>query len=120
MTTTRAKIGVLPLDPDLALLGWWVIDTTLTLGDVGCKCSKSTTTWIRDDVLIGPPGWLDAYAGGNVEVRVAGTALHLAAAGEPNVPAEMVAAVRATFEQHAVFEELRDTVRRTILSISRR
>ena len=72
------------------------------------KCSKSTKAWIREDVLIGPAGWLDAYAGGNVEVRVAGTALHLAAAGEPNLPAEMVAAVRATFEQHARFEELRD------------
>jgi hypothetical protein len=43
-----------------------------------------------------------------VEVRVAGTALYLAAAGEPNLPSEMVGAVRATFEQHARFEELRD------------
>ncbi|MGO9874654.1 MAG: hypothetical protein ACLPVY_12735, partial [Acidimicrobiia bacterium] len=26
-----AKGGVLPVEPDLALLGWWVMDTALTL-----------------------------------------------------------------------------------------
>jgi hypothetical protein len=104
-----AKGGVLPVEPDLALLGWWVMDTTLTLGDSG-EALEVDEDLDTDDVLIGPPGWLDAYAGANVEVRVAGAALFLAAVGEPNLPAEMVAAVRATFEQHAVFQELRDTL----------
>ncbi len=102
-----AKVGALALDPDLVLLGWWVVDTTLTFGTSG-EALLNDEYGDGDDVLIGPPGWLDAYAGANVEVRIAGTSLHVAAAGEPNVPAEMLAAVRATFEQHAVFEELRD------------
>ncbi|MGO9875712.1 MAG: SEC-C metal-binding domain-containing protein [Acidimicrobiia bacterium] len=104
-----AKGGVLPVEPDLALLGWWVMDTALTLGDSG-EALEVDEDLDTDDVLIGPLGWLDAYAGADVEVRVAGTALFLAAVGEPNLPAEMVAAVRATFEQHAVFQELRDTL----------
>ena len=101
-----AKVGALALEPDLALLGWWVVDTTLTLGASGQVLDVDDD--LDADVLIGPPGWLDAYAGGNVEVRVDGTALHLAPAGEPKVPVEIVAAVRATFEGHAEFEELRD------------
>lgn len=104
-----AKVDALPVEPDLTLLGWWGMDTTFTLGDsdVVLEVDEDLDT---HDVLIGPPGWLDAYAGGSVEVRVSGTALYLASAGEPNLPPEVVAAVRATFEQHAVFEELRDTL----------
>jgi hypothetical protein len=102
-----AKEGVLSLEPDLALLGWWAGDTTLTFGDSGEALEVDEDLEV-DDVLIGPSGWLDAYAGRDVEVGVVGTALHLAAPGESEVPPEMVAAVRATFEQHAAFEELRD------------
>ena len=107
--TDDAKSGVLRLDPDLALLGWWSLDAGLTLGETGDDIE--TGELLDEDVLIGPAGWLDRYAGAPVEVRIAGTALHLApVSGEPDVAAEVTSALLATFEQHARFEELRDAL----------
>lgn len=105
-----AKSGLLALDPDLVLLEWWLVDTTLTLGESG-RAFEVDEDLDADDVLMGPPGWLDAYSDANVEVNVVGTALHFAPATDaPNVPADLVDAVFAIFEQHATCEVLRDTL----------
>ena len=95
-----ASQAVLALDPDLMLLAWWSLDAALTLGETGEALDAG------DDVLTGPPGWLDPYAGGHVEVRIVGTALQVA--DEPTVAPAMTAAVRAAFDQHATAEELHD------------
>src|SRR5665213_1318050 len=105
--TDDAKAGALALEPDLVLLGWWLLDVTLTLGESG-EALEVDDDLSADGALIGPPGWLDVYAGRSVAVNVVQTTLHLAAANEPNPSTDVVAAVRATFEQHAVFQELRD------------
>src|SRR5665213_2783931 len=106
--TDDAKAGALALEPDLVLLGWWLLDVTLTLGESG-EALEVDDDLSADGALIGPPGWLDVYADRSVAVNVVETTLHLAAAAnEPNPSTDMVAAVRATFEQHAVFQELRD------------
>jgi SEC-C motif len=105
-----AKSGVLRLDPDLALLGWWSLDAGLTLGETG-DLLETGELLDSEDVLIGPAGWLVRYAGAHVEVRIGGTALHLAPASrEPDVPAEVTAALLSTFEQRARLEELRDAL----------
>ncbi len=99
------KYDLLHLHPDLTVLGWWAIDVTLTLGATGAPLEIDDE---RADFLSGPRGWLEPYASGTVEVRVAGTELYLDRAAALDASPEMVAAVRAVFEQHATAQELRD------------
>lgn len=110
VSTDDAKSGVLQLDPDLTLLGWWSLDAGLTLGETG-EVLESGELLDAEDVLIGPAGWLDRYAGAHVEVRIAGTELHLASvSGEPDVGAAVTDVLRATFERRARVAELRDAL----------
>src|SRR5205085_6195897 len=92
--------------PDLLPLAWWALDVTLTLGDSGERLDVDDDA--EDDYLVGPAGWLRPSADGHVEVRIAGTQLHVTPATMADPPPEILDAVRATFERGATFEELRD------------
>ena len=101
-----AEEGVLALDPNLCALGWWV-DRALRLGDSDDVLESGDD--LGDDVLVGPPGWLDRYAGRRVTVCVHADRLTLAEAEEVYPPpAALVGAVRAAFERNARHELVSD------------
>lgn len=115
-----ANEDVLDLDPDLALLNWWSIGMPLTLGDTGVELNQDHSEHL-DDVLFGPPGWLDEYSGANVEIHVIGTQLHFAPAPlapESLVTNEIIIAVQEIFEQHARSAELRDAFGTTPIDLT--
>ena len=99
-----AEHDLLALNPDLTLFGWWAIDADLTIAGTGGSLEVDDE---RADFLSGPRGWLEPYAGATLEVRVAGTELHLSRAGVLDPSPAMVAAIRAAFAERATAEELR-------------
>ncbi len=102
-----AKRGVLRLDPDLCVLAWWCLDRRLRLGDSDSFVDSGES--IDEDVLVGPPGWLDRFANTPVVVRIAGESIHLSAARDrAEVPAAVLKAVKGVFERSAERETLRD------------
>jgi hypothetical protein len=102
-----AKQGVLRLDPDLCVLAWWCLDRRLRLGDSDSFVSSHEA--VDEDVLVGPPGWLDRFAGRRAVVRIAGESIHLSSAREPGeVAPALVDAVTTVFARAASHETLQD------------
>src|SRR5690606_26094108 len=94
-----AEARVLPIDPDLALLGWWAIDVALAVGP--SEDDEVVAVELDDgtDGLLGPSGWLDGVADRRAVVRIEGERLVIAAAEHPTtVTPAQAAAVRAVFD----------------------
>lgn len=108
--------GFVRMHPSLSAVGWWLITSgaDLVSGD-GEVLGRITTdgAWIGDtepdvDVVIGPPGWLDAATDGWMALRVHSEQLHVARCGGPPIPtARQIAAIRTGFERSI---ESRDAV----------
>jgi hypothetical protein len=105
-----AKAGVLAVDPDLTLLGWWAMDVTPGIGPSG---DVVETVELDDgsDGLMGPPGWLDEAADRVVVVRIEGQRVLLEALdGPPEVTPAQADALRTTFESQARRDELESSI----------
>lgn len=100
-----AAEGYLLLHPALDAIGWWIVDGPVDLFDeagewIGVVESDG---WLIDgvdtDVVLGPEGWLEDFAGSWIAFRVNQGALaieHLA--GPPSVDPARADAVAAAFE----------------------
>ena len=102
-----AAAGFLPLDPDLALLGWSALDETMHIADPGGALAALVAT--DDDGLLGPDGWLKSFGGRTIGVRITGTTLELAPVDDVDVDQALATAVRQAFDAHTSREQLVQT-----------
>lgn len=109
-----AALDVVPVEPHLSVLAWWLIFHPVDVIDergenIGpVECTDHQTDERDIDVLQGPPGWLEPYAGKWVSVAVAGDRMHWAVLAEP--PAATAAqadAVRGGFQRSADVDVIR-------------
>ncbi len=110
VSADEAKAGVLLVDPDLTLLGWWAMDVTPSIGPSG---DVVETVELDDgsDALVGPPGWLDEAAERLVVVRVEGERVVLEVLDRPPVVTPTQAeALQTAFDTHARREELASSI----------
>lgn len=101
---------MLPVEPDLSLIGWWLMD-----GGVKLMNSDGTSLGglvvVEDDdfgnpILVGPPGWLDELGDQLVTVRVVNRGLCVELAETiPNATTALADAVRAGFLEAAATAE---------------
>jgi hypothetical protein len=100
--------GFVPMHPAWSPLGWWLVTAGADLVDTnGDTIGRIETEgkWLSDDepdvdVVVGPPGWLDAAVGGWMTVGVQSEQLQVT--GCPTPPAatpRQIAAVQAGFER---------------------
>lgn len=97
-----AADGLLAVDPDLTVLGWWLFENARPLVDSDGTPAGGSVRCEADDegaeVLIGPPGWLEPHQGRHVAVRCVGEGVHLEPVGQPPTASRsLVEAVRAGF-----------------------
>ncbi len=109
-----AELDVVPVEPHLSVLAWWLIfhpvdvidERGQNIGPVECTDHQSDERDI--DVLQGPPGWLEPYAGKWVSVTVAGDRMHWSVLAEPPAPtAEQAEAVRGGFQRSCDVDVIR-------------
>jgi hypothetical protein len=106
LSATDADIGVLPDDPDLTLLGWWVMDTALAL-DGKPDLVQATSYEEEPEGTTGPSGWLQGLGDSAVEVSIEKRSLRLTKSRvQVPVTEALTAAFRATFDARADHDEL--------------
>ncbi len=109
-----AAEGFVRMHPALSPLGWWLIssgaelidDASDPVGEVG-----TDGIWLdgRDtDVLVGPPGWLDAVAGGLATLTVRSEQLQVTQCDAPPQPTlRQIDAMRVGFERMTTSKHVR-------------
>ena len=102
------------MHPALSPLGWWLISSGAELvDDTGVPVGEVSTDgiWLdgRDtDVLVGPPGWLEALAGGMATLTVRTEQLQVTRCTAPPHPTlRQIDAMRAGFERMATSRSVR-------------
>ena len=106
--------GFVRMHPSLSPLGWWLIENGADLVGADGEVIGPITTdgaWIDEDepdvdVVLGPPGWLDAATDGWMALTVRSEQLHRARCDSPPTPtARQIAAIRTGFDRSAETEE---------------
>lgn len=100
-----AAEGFVLMYPALEAIGWWIVDGPVDLYDEAGEPIGAIESdgWLIDgvdtDVVLGPDGWLDGFAGSWIAFRVRDGALVVERlADRPPTEAGRVDAVRAAFE----------------------
>ena len=100
--------GFVPMHPAWAPLGWWLVTSGAELVDDDGQVIGQITSdgaWLSDDdpdvdVVLGPPGWLDAAVDGWMTVSVRSEQLRVTGCETPpTATPRQIAAVRAGFER---------------------
>ena len=82
----------IPVEPDLAMLAWWAIAEPIPLAGGGALDAVELDD--GRDGLVGPPGWLDPYAGSTLTFAISDGRVTLRGAEpEPTATADQIAAV---------------------------
>ena len=112
--THDIESGFVRMHPSLSPLGWWLITNGADLVSVDGEVLGRITTdgvWIDDhepdvDVVIGPPGWLDAATDGWMALSVHSEQLQVARCDRPPTPTtRQIAAIRTGFARSAEVRE---------------
>lgn len=109
VTDDDAVSGLLPIDPNLNLLGWWLLDTPLPLAGTDALVHVLESD-DDDDLLDGPPGWLDGFGGRTVAVSVTAGHLGVHPVEEPPVSPALAGAFSTVFDEHARHDEMITTM----------
>lgn len=93
---------LLMVEPDLSLLGWWLVDGSLPLVGGDGEPTGGSVTFEEDGegdpAIAGPEGWLDPWRGRHIQVRVVGGGLHLEPRDRHPSPSDpMIEAMREAF-----------------------
>ncbi|MDX2380570.1 MAG: SEC-C domain-containing protein, partial [Acidimicrobiia bacterium] len=113
----NAREDLVRLDVDLAILTWWLIaDEVSLVDDEGLELGTLRVEGIDldgadTDVVFGPPGWLEPFAGGLASVEIVDGALRWSACSdEPSATARQVDATRAGFDLASKTESYGDVI----------
>ncbi len=113
----HAQEDFVRLDVDLGILIWWlIVDEVSLIDDEGGELGLLEVDGIDvdgadTDVLFGPAGWLEPFAGRLAIIEVVGGALRLSACEqEPSPTTRQVDAIRSGFERAARTESYSDVM----------
>ena len=99
--------------PSLTPISWWLVGHGADLVDVAGDVTGRVETdglWLEGvdtDVVLGPPGWLDAFVGGWASVTVSDETLRIEPCAQPPLPtARQIDAMRQGFAASAETSEV--------------